>query len=118
MLVTKMQAMFCSCVILPRRFGTLLQPLIVLEPKDLVNIHKYMQGSSKWKKVIYLVLQTTMWCIWKARNDLIFNSKQPIVGRIKDEIRALGFLWLRSRAKASSVTWTDWCNFDLSCFIV
>lgn len=37
-----------------------------------------------WITTLYAVL----WSIWKARNDLVFNDKQPLLGEIVDLIKA------------------------------
>ncbi|MFS8002124.1 hypothetical protein Hanom_Chr13g01198411 [Helianthus anomalus] len=46
---------------------------------------------------------------------MVFRNKQPNFERIKEEIKSYGFLWTRNRANYyfSSLTWDDWCNFEL-----
>ncbi|KAJ0916501.1 hypothetical protein HanPSC8_Chr06g0262381 [Helianthus annuus] len=51
----------------------------------------------------------------KCRNDMIFNNKQPNIIGVKEQIKHLGYIWIRNRAKAQVITWEQWCEFDLSC---
>ncbi|XP_021999620.1 uncharacterized protein LOC110896868 [Helianthus annuus] len=81
-----------------------IRPIFVLDLKDVASIHKRNRGSSKWKKVVYLVIQTTLWVIWKHRNEAVFNAKQINVTRIMEDIRLYGFLWLKNRGKAVALT--------------
>ncbi|MFS8000390.1 hypothetical protein Hanom_Chr12g01177761 [Helianthus anomalus] len=37
----------------------------LLELKDLVNFHNQIRGSPKWRRAVYTVMQTTIWCLWK-----------------------------------------------------
>ncbi|XP_022008104.1 uncharacterized protein LOC110907425 [Helianthus annuus] len=60
-----------------------IRPIYVLELKDLAAIHKRNRGSNRWKKVVYMVIQTALWVIWKHRNDAVFHDKQINVARIK-----------------------------------
>ncbi|XP_021985451.1 uncharacterized protein LOC110881535 [Helianthus annuus] len=90
-----------------------ISPVYAFESKDLVRMHHHLSGSFKWKKVIFTIVQTTVWCMWRCRNEVVFNQKQANVARLVEEIRALGFLWVRSRAKLQEMSWEMWCSFNL-----
>ncbi|KAJ0445231.1 putative RNA-directed DNA polymerase [Helianthus annuus] len=92
-----------------------LKPIFILELKDLANIHNQNRGSKMWKKAVYLVVQTTIWCIWRSRNSTVFNRKRVSVTNIIEEIKLLGFLWMRSRIKGREITWESWVSFNLAC---
>ncbi|KAJ0476714.1 hypothetical protein HanRHA438_Chr13g0596691 [Helianthus annuus] len=71
-------------------------------------------GSFTWKKIIKVVFQTTMWHIWKARNDKEFNGIQKTGGKVVEEIKADTFLWLKPRSKFSNIVWERWENFNVT----
>ncbi|XP_022019342.1 uncharacterized protein LOC110919377 [Helianthus annuus] len=90
-----------------------IKQVLVLELKDLANIHKCNRGSHRWKKTVNLVTQATIWVIWRSRNEAVFEGKQPYVNRMKEEIKMFGYMWLKSRVKNANISWENWCNFDL-----
>ncbi|KAJ0751570.1 putative reverse transcriptase zinc-binding domain-containing protein [Helianthus annuus] len=92
-----------------------ISALFLLERSDLIYFHSHVRGSGRWKKVIYLVMQAVVWCTWRARNDLVFNRKQPRIGSVIDDIKSLSFLWFKSRARMVSLTWEQWCGFNANC---
>ncbi|MFS7916181.1 hypothetical protein Hanom_Chr02g00174121 [Helianthus anomalus] len=42
-----------------------------------------------------------------------FQQKQAYFGRVMEEIKALAYLWIKNRSKASDLTWDRWLKFDL-----
>ncbi|XP_022031336.1 uncharacterized protein LOC110932299 [Helianthus annuus] len=93
-----------------------IRRVYALELKDLTNIHKCNSGTQRWQKVVSLVTQAALWVIWRSRNEAVFEGKQPRVNRMKEEIKILGYMWLKSRVKNGNISWGDWCNFDLLSF--
>ncbi|KAJ0428711.1 putative RNA-directed DNA polymerase [Helianthus annuus] len=90
-----------------------LPPCFFFEAKDVLELQVHSRGSIKWKKVLYTVIQTAIWSIWKVRNGVVFSQKRPALDSVFEEIRVLSFLWLRNRAKVLALTWNDWINFNL-----
>ncbi|KAJ0454120.1 hypothetical protein HanIR_Chr15g0736601 [Helianthus annuus] len=86
--------------------------IYVFSLKDLLEQHKAINESKKVKKAFNGIVQTTFWCLWKSRNTTILN-KQAIV--IIQEVKVISFLWVKSQAGASALTWEIWRRFDLSC---
>ncbi|XP_021974542.1 uncharacterized protein LOC110869609 [Helianthus annuus] len=39
---------------------------------DLLDYHKVFLGNKKYKEIIRGLIFVAVWCIWKARNDMIF----------------------------------------------
>uniref|UniRef100_A0A251TXQ6 Putative RNA-directed DNA polymerase, eukaryota, Reverse transcriptase zinc-binding domain protein n=1 Tax=Helianthus annuus TaxID=4232 RepID=A0A251TXQ6_HELAN len=94
-----------------------IRPFYALDVKDLVNMHMHVNGPRKWQKAYYTVILTTIWSIWKCRNEVIFNQKEPKMERLIEEIRTLSYLWVRNRSKSLGLTWGNWSVFDLSCMV-
>ncbi|KAJ0471107.1 hypothetical protein HanIR_Chr14g0726101 [Helianthus annuus] len=61
--------------------------IYILELKDFLKVQNRCRGSGKWRKMVSSIIQTTLWVIWKNRNDVVFNNKQPNLAKIKEEIR-------------------------------
>ena len=65
----------------------------------------------KAKKVFQGIIFLSCWVIWRARNKLKFEGKNVKIEEIISEIKSIGFLWVRARAKFSSLSWSDWCKY-------
>ncbi|XP_076907117.1 uncharacterized protein LOC143563469 [Bidens hawaiensis] len=63
-------------------------------------------------KVFHAICLTTLWCIWRARNEAVFEGKLVQLESVFGEIKGLNFLWLQNRAKKSSLSWNDSTRFD------
>ncbi|MFS8032492.1 hypothetical protein Hanom_Chr17g01558421 [Helianthus anomalus] len=72
-----------------------------------------MGFSKKKAKVIHAIILITMWCLWKARNELIFNQTHTSLPQIIEEVKGLGFLWVRSGAKGLTINWEKWSSLDV-----
>ncbi|MFS7895261.1 hypothetical protein Hanom_Chr00s002594g01701761 [Helianthus anomalus] len=66
------------------------------------------------RRMIQLIVLTTCWEIWKARNDLIFSGKRIDIEKIFGEIQTSSYLWAKYRAKRSNLEWRSWLNFNIA----
>ncbi|XP_022028104.1 uncharacterized protein LOC110929283 [Helianthus annuus] len=89
--------------------------LFAFTAKDITTVHNQVRGSTKWRKLMQLIVMVTLWGIWRSRNDRVFNDKEASVEEVKHGIRQLSLLWFKYRAKRLLVTWDQWCNMELSC---
>ncbi|KAJ0615775.1 putative reverse transcriptase zinc-binding domain-containing protein [Helianthus annuus] len=81
---------------------------------DLVHLHEHSGVSGVKKTIFHGIIIITCWRLWRARNDKLFNSKDPNVVELVAEIKSLGFLWYKYRFKGGVVDWTRWCMFDVT----
>ncbi|XP_021975217.1 uncharacterized protein LOC110870339 [Helianthus annuus] len=81
--------------------------------KELLKQVDSWKGSKVWKKVINLILQTTIWHIWKARNEQEFKGTRVSGSKVVEEIKADSFIWLKSRSKFENINWVRWVDFNV-----
>ncbi|KAJ0917091.1 hypothetical protein HanPSC8_Chr06g0269351 [Helianthus annuus] len=90
--------------------GKLYSVTRVLKINSLRNC---MESGNNSIYAQHILITVTIWALWKNRNKVVFNNKLANIGRIKEEIEIYSYLWIKHRAKCGSLSWIDWCNFDL-----
>ena len=88
-----------------------VQNLFAFSFKDLLEAHNYVGLSGRTKDIFYGIIIIGCWSIWKARNNTKFQLKKAKMEEVIGEVKALGFLWAKNRAKLSSLSWSNWCKF-------
>ncbi|KAJ0605054.1 hypothetical protein HanHA300_Chr02g0058651 [Helianthus annuus] len=81
---------------------------------DLVHLLEHSGVSGVKKTIFHGIIIITCWRLWRARNDKLFNRKDPNVVELVAEIKSLGFLWYKYRFKGGVVDWTRWYMFDVT----
>ncbi|KAJ0853894.1 putative reverse transcriptase zinc-binding domain-containing protein [Helianthus annuus] len=89
-------------------------PRYLLSVVELLEFAQQQQLADNKKKVIYTIIASVCWLLWRTRNDLIFNNKYKQVQKIIGEIKALSFLWINSRSKNLKIDWKTWCEFKVA----
>ncbi|XP_076952132.1 uncharacterized protein LOC143625763 [Bidens hawaiensis] len=82
--------------------------------KDLLELHKYTFFPKRKAKAFYVVCLTTIWCIWRARNVLVFEGKSVSLNNVMGEIKTLSFLWVKNRGKHLDLTWDNGSEFKFT----
>ena len=108
--------LFTGCILSARIWQHLsswckVQNFFAFSFKDLLDFQNFVGLSGRAKEIFYGIIIIGCWCIWRARNLLKFQKKKAKVEEIIGEIKVLGFLWARNRAKIPSLDWDRWCNF-------
>lgn len=67
--------------------------------KDIMDIPYTLRGDAEFKKGIHVLFMASMWCIWKHRNQILFDKIAPSVNGILCEILVLTALWLKARSR-------------------
>ncbi|GJS28642.1 putative ribonuclease H-like domain-containing protein [Tanacetum coccineum] len=64
---------------------------------DLVHLADHTPLGEKFTKFFDVVVQTTIWSIWRYRNNVIFSAKKPSKDLIFNDIKMYSFNWIVSR---------------------
>jgi hypothetical protein len=67
------------------------------------------------KKGLWLIWNSTVWALWKARNDKIFKGIIYTANEIADEIRVMSWRWFLSRMSVPSCLFYEWCWNPFEC---
>ena len=55
-----------------------------------------------------LIWHTSVWVIWKERNDMIFQHKARDLTQLLDYVKLMSFLWLKVKLLTSAFSYNDW----------
>ncbi|XP_076930863.1 uncharacterized protein LOC143595823 [Bidens hawaiensis] len=80
--------------------------------KDLLGLHRFLHFPKTKAKTFNAVCMTTIWCIWRSRNALVFEGKPINLTNVVGEIKVLSFMWVKNRGKNTSLTWEQWRGFN------
>ncbi|KAJ0801972.1 putative reverse transcriptase zinc-binding domain-containing protein [Helianthus annuus] len=110
--------LFCSCSVASNIWLLISQwckisPIFVFSIKDLTSIHEYTGLEKKARVSLQGIILVGCWCIWSARNDRRFNNNRKGIIDIFHDIKVLGFHWYRNRSNNRSISWSDWCSFNI-----
>ncbi|KAD5961376.1 hypothetical protein E3N88_12849 [Mikania micrantha] len=64
------------------------------------------------------VIQKAVWCIWKARNDVMFNQRKVLKEKIVEDIKTLSYFWVKHRMQSYGLEWALWLSFDVGSLTV
>ncbi|GKD52922.1 putative RNA-directed DNA polymerase, partial [Tanacetum coccineum] len=81
--------------------------------QDLVHLADHTPLGEKFTKFFDVVVQTTIWSIWRYRNNVIFSAKKPSKDLIFNDIKMYSFNWIVSRGRKVSLNRIMW--FDHPC---
>ena len=70
--------------------------------------------NDKKRKVLEAVVDTTLWMLWRYRNDVVFEGNMIRKSFIFDYVHEFSFLWVSSRQKRFSINWTNWVHYLLN----
>jgi hypothetical protein len=69
-----------------------------------------MVKSKKGNRIRHLIWLATTWCIWKHRNNVIFNGGLPNANALLENIKAISWIWFKDHLDChSSLSFANWC---------
>lgn len=83
------------------------------------SVHDIIDYASNWgncpkkKKRVLDICYDTLWSIWKARNERIFNNKMVCATKVADITKSITFVWFKYRSDNGDLNWLDWINYRL-----
>jgi len=85
-----------------------IPPILVFFVRDILEIHKSVSKSKEKKKIIQAIILIACWSLWKARNEKIFENKSINISNLLQEIKSLGYLWIKNRSPFRFHSCKDW----------
>ncbi|KAK9073323.1 hypothetical protein SSX86_007647 [Deinandra increscens subsp. villosa] len=89
-------------------------PDIPSSVSEVISMHNAWGSSIKFKRALHCILLTTMWIIWKTRNNKHFKNRIPRLDETIGDIKLWSFTWVKNRGKCSLIDWNSWCNFSFT----
>ncbi|KAL4567041.1 hypothetical protein LXL04_022612 [Taraxacum kok-saghyz] len=60
-------------------------------------------------KLLLSLGYSTLWLIWKERNDRFFGKRIKKPMQLADDIQLHSFNWIKNRGKSYKRPWNEWC---------
>jgi hypothetical protein len=79
---------------------------------QFINMPGLPRSTHLFLKVIWV---TSVWIIWKERNDRVFNNKVSIPSILIEKVKLTSFLWLQANQASFIYSYNDWWNKPLLC---
>ncbi|KAJ0683034.1 putative reverse transcriptase zinc-binding domain-containing protein [Helianthus annuus] len=90
-----------------------IPPIFAFSLRDLLEVHKGRHIRPGLRLIVHGIIIVSCWCLWIARNKAVFSSIEAKVDDVFSEVKSLGFLWFRNRARTNHILWLDWCNLNM-----
>jgi hypothetical protein len=90
-------------------------------PRDPRHIfQKFNSGTTNGKRLkgLLAVWHAVVWAIWRARNDLIFNSLVPVLEDIFHGIKMHSWKWLCGKKKGLCCSFYEWTTYPMDCILI
>lgn len=85
----------------------------------ILKIHNSITTTKEKRKTIHAIILTACWAyIWQAMNKKIFENKDINLSKLFQDIKSLGYMWIKNSSSYKGLLWKDWCMWFCNCFLV
>ncbi|GKD25866.1 hypothetical protein Tco_1232080 [Tanacetum coccineum] len=74
---------------------------------DVIHMVENTIISPKLVKFLDLVVQTTIWIIWKFKNNMVLSKQHPSKNLLLNDIKLMSYTWISSRYRKACLNWQD-----------
>ncbi|GJR14954.1 RNA-directed DNA polymerase, eukaryota, reverse transcriptase zinc-binding domain protein [Tanacetum coccineum] len=78
--------------------------------QDVFQLADESPLEAKISRFFDAVIQTTIWSLWRFRNNVIFSRKKPAKDLFFNDIKILSFNWIVSRCRETFLNLIEWFN--------
>ncbi|CAJ2653429.1 unnamed protein product [Trifolium pratense] len=119
--------LFFNCSFVKGVWETIYRWLGQSLPADLEGWNHFLSfgslvKSKKGNQIRHLIWLATTWCLWKLRNNVVFNGALPDASKLVDDIKTFSWFWFRGRfGRKSSFSFSSYCmssKHTIICFIL
>ncbi|MCH79506.1 LINE-1 reverse transcriptase like [Trifolium medium] len=86
--------------------------VVIVMPPNLFLLLECLMGAAPNKKIgngFSLIWHTTVWMLWRSRNDISFANGIKDSAKVVDDIKLLSWRWGMSRRRISICLFYEWC---------
>jgi hypothetical protein len=86
--------------------------ILIVLPNNLFTLFEYFVGVARNKKMakgFAIIWQTTIWSIWRSRNDIAFSNGVRDLVKVVEDIKQLSWRWGLARRAFPVCLFYEWC---------
>jgi len=112
--------LFLHCEVASRMWQDIMRwwEMIFLIPPNLFVMWEcwsIAERSKRIRKGLSLIWHATVWVLWIARNNKVFNNRNPEVDEMVQDIKVLSWRWSLERIAMPSCMFYEWCWYPKEC---
>ncbi|GKD23376.1 hypothetical protein Tco_1225079 [Tanacetum coccineum] len=113
------QHVFVSCILAVKIWKDILnwwniKDVDVSTLDDANNLAGKVTIKASHIKFFDVVVQTTLWLLWRYHNEFVFSAKRPKIELLLNDVKFLSFNWITNRHKNISINWIEWFAYPCS----
>jgi hypothetical protein len=93
--------------------------IYIVMPNNLFTMFEYFVGvawNKKMAKGFAIIWHTTIWSIWRSRNEVAFSNGVKDLVKVTEDIKLLSWRWRMARRSVPVCLFYEWCCEPGICF--